>query len=95
MTQKRIMDGKAPDAESAPEDEGEQLGFEDALRDLEEAVRTLESGDLPLEDAFKRFEDGVRLSKLCRERLDGLEARVAELLDSGETRSLTPDAATE
>ncbi len=62
--------------------------FEQDLARLEEIVRELESGSLALEDAFRRFEEGVRLSRACRARLESIEGRVAELLDSGEERSL-------
>jgi len=54
--------------------------FEKALQQLEEIVHELESGDLPLEKALKKFEDGVRLSKLCADKLDETEKRVILLL---------------
>ena len=39
--------------------------FEDAIRELEDIVRRLESGDLPLEESIKIFEEGVALSRYC------------------------------
>ncbi|MCU0558092.1 MAG: exodeoxyribonuclease VII small subunit [Desulfobacterales bacterium] len=54
--------------------------FEKALQQLEEIVHELESGDLPLEKALKKFEDGVRLSKLCADKLDETEKRVILLM---------------
>lgn len=67
--------------------------FEDALARLEEIVHDLETGELTLEDAFARFEEGVRLAKSCRSRLDGMEARVGELLENGDVRTIVPDDA--
>lgn len=81
---------KEPGTEKADE----AGSFEGDLERLESIIGELERGDLPLEDAFARFEEGVRLSKSCRARLDRIEGRVAELLDSGATKSLTPDGAT-
>ena len=54
--------------------------FEKALQQLEQIVHELESGDLPLEKALKKFEDGVRLSKLCADKLDETEKRVILLM---------------
>jgi exodeoxyribonuclease VII small subunit len=54
--------------------------FEKALQQLEEIVQELEAGDLPLEKALKRFEDGIRLSKLCAQKLDETEKRVTLLM---------------
>lgn len=57
----------------------EQRGFEDALQELEKRVRRLESGDVPLEEALKLFEEGVALAKACHEQLEVAEKRVAAL----------------
>ena len=54
--------------------------FEASLQDLEKIVRKLEDGDLPLEDSLKLFEDGVRLSRECQERLNQAERRIEILL---------------
>lgn len=54
--------------------------FEASLQDLEKIVRRLEDGDLPLEDSLKLFEDGVRLSRECQERLNQAERRIEILL---------------
>lgn len=65
--------------------------FEKALQQLEEIVHELESGDLPLEKALKKFEDGVRLSKLCADKLDETEKRVILLMqDSAGNPSEAP-----
>lgn len=54
--------------------------FETSLAKLEEIVTQLEEGDLSLEDSLKLFEDGVKLSRECQERLDHAERRIEVLL---------------
>jgi len=54
--------------------------FEASLNDLEKIVKQLEDGDLPLEKSLKLFEDGVKLSRECRERLANAERRIEVLL---------------
>lgn len=54
--------------------------FEDALRELEEIVKRLEGGDLPLEESLKIFEQGVTLSRYCFKKLEEAEKRVSILM---------------
>ncbi len=54
--------------------------FENALKQLEEVVRDLEAGELPLEKAIARFEEGMKLSKYCASKLDEIEKKVTLLL---------------
>lgn len=58
--------------------------FEKAMKQLGQIVQELESGDLPLEKAIKKFEDGVRLSKFCSEKLNETEKRITILLENKE-----------
>jgi exodeoxyribonuclease VII small subunit len=58
----------------------DKLAFEAAMKRLEEVVDKLEKGEVPLEQALSLFEEGVRLSRLCREKLDEAEKRVELLL---------------
>ncbi len=58
--------------------------FEQSLKDLETIVKELEAGDLPLEKALKRFEDGMILSKKCSRMLDETEQKVSQLIKDGE-----------
>lgn len=71
----------------------EEVTFEEALSRLEAVVNRLESGDLPLEESLRLFEEGVHLSKLCQERLEEAERRVALLLkeDRGEVAEVPFD----
>lgn len=54
--------------------------FEASLQELERIVRRLENGDLALEESLKLFEDGVKLSRECQERLNQAERRIEVLL---------------
>ena len=59
---------------------GKEATFEDNLRRLEEVVSKLEQGDLPLDDAIKLYQEGMRLSKLCSERLGAVESEIKKLV---------------
>ncbi len=54
--------------------------FEQSMKKLEQIVQELESGDLPLEDAMKKFEEGIKLSNQCSEKLDETEKKITLLL---------------
>ncbi|MBI4398716.1 MAG: exodeoxyribonuclease VII small subunit [Candidatus Omnitrophica bacterium] len=54
----------------------EEMKFEKALERLEEIVSQLESGDIALEEAIKRYEEGVKLSRVCLEKLSQAERKV-------------------
>ena len=58
--------------------------FEQSMEQLEQIVQELESGDLPLEKAIKKFEEGIQLSKLCAKKLDETEKKVSLLLEDGQ-----------
>jgi len=58
--------------------------FEQAIKQLEQIVQDLESGDMPLEKAIKTFEEGIQLSKFCSEKLDETEKRITILMQDSE-----------
>jgi len=60
--------------------------FEASLEALEQIVHELESGDLPLEKSLELFEDGIRLSRQCQERLNQAERRIEVLLRDNQGR---------
>ena len=66
--------------------EAQGKNFEASLAALEKIVRELERGDLPLEESLKLFEQGVKLSRECQERLNQAERRVEMLLRDTEGR---------
>lgn len=59
--------------------DGEEVDFEGALSRLETLVGELEGGELSLEDSLRTFEEGVRLVRLCSERLKSAELRIRQL----------------
>ena len=59
--------------------EEKEIKFEEALAKLEAVVSRLESGDLPLDESLRLFEEGVHLTKLCTHRLEEAERRIAIL----------------
>ena len=63
--------------------------FEDALNKLEKIVSKLEEGDIPLEESLKLFEEGIRLSRFCNQKLDEAEKKV-EILLKGKDGILKP-----
>ena len=54
--------------------------FEECLQRLEKIVDDLEKGNVPLEQAIKLFEEGVKLSNSCRQELEAAEGKVEILL---------------
>jgi len=54
------------------------------MQQLESIVQQLETGDLSLEIALKKFEEGVKLSKLCSRKLDETEKKVSILIKDSE-----------
>ncbi|WP_126427517.1 exodeoxyribonuclease VII small subunit [Brevibacillus marinus] len=58
-----------------------ELPFEQAMQRLEEVVRRLEEGEVPLEEAIELYQEGMRLSRLCNQKLDAIEAKVLQLVE--------------
>ena len=56
------------------------LSFEDALKALEDVVRRLESGEVPLDDSISLYERGEALRKHCQARLDAAQARIERIV---------------
>jgi exodeoxyribonuclease VII small subunit len=63
--------------------------FEDALSQLESIVARLENGDLHLEESLKLFEEGIRLSRFCNQKLNEAQKKV-EMLVKGSGGELEP-----
>jgi exodeoxyribonuclease VII small subunit len=86
---------KAGETANGPADAGD-ASFEVSLERLTQVVDRLESGELGLEESLALFEEGVRLSRSAKERLDKAEKRVEELIESDEngdpvSRELEPE----
>ena len=74
------MNEADPPAAAAP--------FEQTLAQLESLVVRLESGELPLDEALRSFEQGVRLTRECQAALSSAQQKVQLLLQRGETAVL-------
>ena len=71
----------------------DKMGFEKALKQLEEIVQKLESGDLGLEESLQLFEDGIKLSRLCNKKLELAERKIEMLTkdEKGENQVIPAD----
>ncbi len=57
-----------------------KMTYEEAVKRLEEVVQMLEDAEIPLEDSLAAFQEGIALSRHCREKLAEIEYRVEYLL---------------
>jgi exodeoxyribonuclease VII small subunit len=53
-----------------------EIKFEDALKKLEKIVEDLENGDLSLDEALKKYQEGLELSRVCSQRLDSAKKKI-------------------
>lgn len=53
-----------------------EIKFEDALKRLEKIVSDLEKGDLSLDEALKKYQEGIELSRICTQRLDNAKKKI-------------------
>ena len=58
----------------------EELTYEQAMKQLEKIIETLETNDLPLDESIKLFEQGQKLANYCSELLDKTELKVQQIL---------------
>ncbi len=58
--------------------------FEQALQELEELVRELENGEIELNDAVKKYNDGMKLSKHCHDLLKDAENVIVKMMKDDE-----------
>ena len=56
-----------------------KVNFEESIDRLEEIVRRLEDGAVPLEESITLYEEGMRIGKTCRKILDAAELRIKKL----------------
>ena len=67
----------------AKKDEKE-LNFEDSLKELEEIVKKLEVGDVPLDDAIEEFNKAMKLAKTCDSKLKNAEEAITKLVNDND-----------
>ncbi len=53
-----------------------EIKFEEALKKLEKIVEDLEKGDLTLDDALKKYQEGIELSRMCNTRLENARKKI-------------------
>ena len=71
----------------------DEMTFKEASIELEQIVRSLEAGDLELEESLDRYGRGVELLKSLRARLNDAEQKVRVLLDATDEAAPTIDTA--
>lgn len=81
---------------SQPDPDIAAMSFEDALRGLEEVVRGLESGEVPLDATISLYERGEQLRAHCQARLDAAQARIEQVVanaagQAGATQPFDPE----
>lgn len=64
--------------------------FEEALERLEQVVRALEAGELPLEEALSLYEEGVGLTRFCSAKLEEARGRLEVLAREGGALKVKP-----
>lgn len=68
----------------------EEISFEDKIKKLEEIVKQLESGEVPLDDAIDKYTQAMKLAKECSDKLSEVSDRVNKiLLDNGKLEEFT------
>ena len=60
------------------------ISFETAIKQLDEIVRSLENGDIPLDEALALFEKGVKLTEVCTAKLNAAEKQIKLLVKDGD-----------
>lgn len=58
-----------------------ELSFEEAMIELEKIVEQLEEGDVPLEKAINYYQDGMKLSKVCNDKLLNVQEKMTKIMN--------------
>lgn len=61
--------------------------FDEAMKDLEQIVQKLEQGDVPLEEALDKFQEGIKLSRYCRGIVEEAEKTVTSMTNEEKAES--------
>lgn len=72
-----------------------ERSFEEAVRELEQLVRRLETGDLSLDESLKSFEQGIKLSRECENKLADAKCKIEVLLKQAGESKIVPFSAEE
>ena len=68
----------------------QQPDFEQSLAELESLVERMEEGELSLEESLKTYEQGIKLSRACKQALDRVEQRILVLTEREGEETLEP-----
>ena len=88
MNHSQKKNGNSEDkAIKSHKDNENDYGFESQVKRLEAIVKHMETGNLPLEESLKLFEEGVKISRQCQKELDAAEQKIEKLVQTstGET----------
>ncbi|MEI3326306.1 MAG: exodeoxyribonuclease VII small subunit [Thomasclavelia sp.] len=66
----------------------DNITFEQAMKRLEEIITELEDNQISLEKSVELFQEGIKLSKICSDKLAGIENKVAKILVDGKLEDL-------
>ena len=66
----------------------DNITFEQAMKRLEEIIKELEDTQTSLENSVELFQEGIKLSKICSDKLAGIENKVAKILVDGKLEDL-------
>ncbi|GAB3791457.1 exodeoxyribonuclease VII small subunit [Virgibacillus kimchii] len=59
----------------------EDFSFEEAMEKLEEIVSKLEEGEVPLEKAINYYQEGMKLSKICSDKLENAQEKMTQIMN--------------
>lgn len=88
----RLMSAKKPAIPSVAEPQPEPATYEAAMAELEQLVRGLETGQMPLDELLAQHQRGSDLLAYCRDRLAQLESQVEVLKDQADGKGPGPVA---
>ena len=66
----------------------EEKSFEENLERLKEIVKSIQSGELSLDESLKCFEEGIKLSKVLEDKLKNIEEKAIKLFEDGQEKNL-------
>ncbi|MEE8836275.1 MAG: exodeoxyribonuclease VII small subunit [Eubacteriales bacterium] len=90
MDENRMTETKAGTEETGTEQEG--LTLEQAFGRLDELAGRLEEKDVPLEESFRLYKEGMDLLKFCRSQIDTVEKKMQVITEDGELRDFDQPA---
>ncbi|MDD8048799.1 MAG: exodeoxyribonuclease VII small subunit [Thomasclavelia sp.] len=69
----------------------ENITYEQAMKRLEEIVEKLESNEVSLDESIDLFQEGMNLTKICNKKIEGIEKKVAKIMNDGQLEDIKED----